>query len=767
MPNDRFCRSLRERHVESIRVEHPGRGPFSAQGRVSIAHFLWPKALRPAVGRYCVLNITLKAEFRRKRLAAGIMMKDIFSFAVYPVRRSIDGLVPRNCPSSGLRDRAPNSVKIRKHAGPPILEKRTIMAAWRPFLVALTLSAAVMTGCSKNTYGHGSTISPSGTRSDPAVPTEPIVSSDFRAQQSFDSAVDAWKAGRYTEAADRFRYFLHDYPDDALVLRAEVWLARTFLSSNDADAARRAFTELQNRGATPQARALASAYLAFSYQIGGDLRSARSTMERLIQEHPTFHVLESMVAEGDAPLIASMMADTRLRRSAFAQALLDLEVVERSATDEVMKNWALASGMTVAREVLKNPELDQLLHGESTFQRAIAVGARVERALREHQMEIAAGAFHAGSPSLLSHGLEREYAALQNTLALSGTVSAPVFGLAISLTGPDRRAGRAALGGMLLAQRSFEERPRSADMLIEDTAGTPAGVRAAVERLCARGVPVIIGPIESNLASIARESAGQCRATYFGLETLGAPDLQLWRMSFNAYEEGYALAEFAAQQGSRRVLLISEEPRADFLEQVAGSMAQHSQRHGMIIAGHQRVNVNDLQRSSREVASAVRRVQADTIVFAVSSSTATALSSYMAAEGVWPRSAQQPSGPLYLASSFAWSPTLAVNSARYVEGMVLASWLTPTRPIASAFLQSFERTFGRAPGALEAFAFDAASLARTLLLDVGVRDGVDVRRRLLDGFAFEGATGVWRWSEQGQLHAPVLVRISGGQLVSL
>lgn len=641
------------------------------------------------------------------------------------------------------------------------------MAALRTFFIALTLSAAVIAGCSKPTYGQGSVIHAPGSRPDPSVPDGPVVSQNFRAQQSFDSAVEAWRAGRYTEAADRFRYFLSDYPDDALTLRSEVWLARTLLSANDHVGARQLLSELKQHGQTPVARALASAYFAFAMQIEGDQRGARQEIDTLVRNAPDFHVVESMVAEGDAPLIASMLADTRMRRSAFLAALRDLEVVERSATDEAMRTWALASGMTVAREALSDQELDQLLHGESTFQRAVAVGARVERALSAYQLDIAAGAFHAGSPSLLSHELEREYAALQNTLALSGTVSAPIFGLAISLTGPDRRAGRAALGGMLLAQRSFSDRPRSADMLIEDTAGTTAGVRAAVERLCAHGVPLIIGPIESSLAPIARQGAAACGATYVGLETLGAPDPHLWRMSFNAYEEGYALAEYAASQGSRRVLILSEEPRAEFLEQVAQSMSDHARRHGIVIVGQERVDVRELQRSSRDVASAVRRAQADTIVFAVSSSTATAVSSYLAAEGVWPRSKQQPRAPLYLGSSFVWSPTLAANSARYVEGMVLTSWLAPTRPIATAFSGSFEQTFGRAPGALEAFAFDAASLARALLLDVGVRDGVDIQRRLQEGFAFEGATGVWRWSEQGLLHAPALLRIQSGQLMSL
>lgn len=648
-------------------------------------------------------------------------------------------------------------------------EKKQFMAAWRPFFIALTFSAIVITGCSQPTYGHGSMIGSSSgeRRADPSLPSEAIQSPDFQAQQHFESAVAAWHAGRYTDAADRFRFFLHDYPEDPLRLRAEVWLARTLIAANDFAGARQIFEGMQSGGASETSRALGAVYDAFSYQLAADTRAARQRMETAVRDNPSFHVVESMTVEGDAPLIASLLADTRMRSASLVPALRDLEVVERSTADDSMREWALASGMTIAREALNDAQLDELLHAESTFQRAVAVGARVHRALQAHQSEIAAGAFHAGSPSLLSHGLEKEYVALQNSLSLSGTVNAPLYGVALSLTGPDRRAGRAALGGILLAQRSFESRPRSSDVLIEDTAGTEAGVRAAIERLCARGVPIILGPIEARLASIARESAEQCRAVYLGLETLGAPDPHLWRMSFNAFEEAFALTEYAQSQGSRRIFFISEAPQADFLEQVVDAASRHAQQRGIVIAGHSLVDIHDIQNSSRAAAAAVRRSQADTVVFAVSSSTATSLSSYLAAEGVWPRSAQQPRAPLYLGTSFVWSPTLAVNSARYVEGMVLASWLAPTRPVAEAFMRSFETTFGRVPGGLEAFAYDAASVARSLLMDAGVRDGVQAQRRLREGYNFEGATGVWRWTQEGQLHAPALVRIQNGQLVGL
>src|SRR5699024_8788038 len=141
------------------------------------------------------------------------------------------------------------------------------------------------------------------------------------------------------------------------------------------------------------------------------------------------------------------------------------------------------------------------------------------------------------------------------------------FGLAVSLQGADRQAGRAALRGMFLAQRSFEPRPRSMDLLIEDTAGTREGAQAAVDALCRRGVPLIIGPVERALVPIVEEGARACGALYVGLETLRQEGAEHIRMSLDAQAEARALIAYAQQQGDRSVSLVTQEPSAAFFEQ--------------------------------------------------------------------------------------------------------------------------------------------------------------------------------------------------------
>lgn len=637
----------------------------------------------------------------------------------------------------------------------------------RSILLGLCIVLIANTGCSKSPQGDAGDFSYGQRHSDPAVAPSKIQSDNKRAQRDFERAADAWQRGDYEEAQERFEGFLQEFPEDALSSSAELWLVRTYVSRGDHEAGRRALRDLSAHGPSEEIRTIADVYLAFIQQLEGDKTGARARVRALIQSQPNVHIVEGVVPANDTPLMAALLADTRLREADFRGALQDLEVVERTSTDDAMKAWAVSSGMTVARQVLDVDVMDAILHGESSFQRAVTLGARIERALRAGDTELGATLFQQMGSSLLTHELERDYAALQNTLALSGAVDTPMFGLAVSLQGPDRQAGRAALRGMFLAQRSFEPRPRSMDLLIEDTKGTRAGAEDAVRALCARGVPLIIGPVERALVPIVEEGARACGALYIGLETLVDQQAQHVRMSLDARAEADALIRYARAQGDRTIAIVTQDPAPAFFEQLVQTAQQRAQQEGLSIVERVAVHSADLQKSSERAAKQLRAANADAIVFAVSDSTMTALSSYLAAQGVWPRDRGRGKGSHYLASSFAWSSALALNSARYVQGMIVASWLPPTRPRTQAFLSSYDAVFDGSAGILEAFAYDAANLARVLLLDVGARDGRAMQEALDTEFTYRGATGDWTWRGGSQHHAPTLVRIDNGEAQNL
>lgn len=644
---------------------------------------------------------------------------------------------------------------------------RAFLGFTRTFVLALLLVFCASTGCTKTHSSSISDLSYGARHSDPEVAPSVVRSDNQRAQRDFERGAQAWHRGEYDDAQQRFEDFLRDYPEDTLAPTAELWLVRTYLSRGEYEAGRRALRNLSVDGPTPEIRTIAEVYLAFILQLEGDKAGARARVRALIQSQPHIHVVEGLVPEVDTPLMAALLADTRLRERDFKGALQDLEVVERASTDEAMRAWAVSSGMTVARQALDEQALDEILRGASSFQRAVTVGVRVHWALDAGDAEYAANLFQQAGASLLIHDLEREYAALQNTLALRGAVDTPMFGLAISLQGPDRQAGRAALRGMFLAQRTFEPRPRSTDLLIEDTRGTREGAQAAVRALCARGVPLIIGPVERALVPIVREGAQQCGAMYIGLETLAESATSQVHMSLDARAEARALIDYAREQGDRTVVLVTQDPAPAFFEQLVEAAQAEARAHGVSLLQRVAVETADLQRSSERAAKQLRALGADAIVFAVADSTMTALSSYLAAQGLWPRDRGQGKGAHYLATSFAWSSTLALNSARYVQGMVFASWLPRTQARTQAFLSSYEQVFEGSPGILEAFAFDAANLARVLLLDVGARDGRAMMDVFAGEFSYRGATGHWTWRASEQTHRPVLMRIDQGEAKDL
>lgn len=607
-------------------------------------------------------------------------------------------------------------------------------------------------------------------RADPQVSPRLVTPLSEPAQRDWDEAMHALSREDFRGANALFERFSQNYPLDNAAHAAVFYAVYAQLRAGDLPAARSRLQALTMEPNSDEIRGHAYAYLALIQRMESDARSARQVLESGLQILPNMHVRPGQVVQEDLSALASLLADTRIRGRQFEAALRDLEVVYTYDTEMGLREWALSSAVTLAREGLDDQTLERLVRAESTFQRAVAVTAYVPRLLARGELNAATAAFQGGAQALLAHEMEASYAALANTLTLSGSEFSPIYGVAVSLTGPDRRAGRAALGGMLLAQQAFDGKARMSDLWIEDSGGYAEGAARAVDNLCARGVPVIVGPIEPALAPAARTAAERCGAVYIGLDNVAAEGSDHYRMSFNAQEEARLLVSAGRDHGALRWLIVNETPPADYFDALERATREEVSKIGGTVVGAHRVDIEDLQSSSREVAQAVRRSGADAVVFVVSSPTMTTLSNYLAAAGVWPQTASAAPArgrsatisPLWLGASFAWGSDVQTNAARNVEGMFIASWLPMDRPATALFVERFTSVYGRAPGMLEAFAFDATHFARQVVLEHGVRDGRTLQQRLQNGFVFEGVTGVWTWSRQGLSHPPALQRVSAG-----
>lgn len=624
------------------------------------------------------------------------------------------------------------------------------------------------TGCSGNPSDVLQQTDAADTKvSDPHTVPSYATSRDEDAQRTFERAMEAYQARHADVALDRFRSFVESYPNDDLIGAATIWLARSYWMNDQAATGLRVLDEhvRQHRG---QSSALAAqAWSAFLLQATEEQDRARQRVQGVIGQAPDFHVVEGMGPPEDVPFIAALFADNRIKTREFIPALRDLEVVERTSEDESMRGWAMTAALTVASEALTSEQLAELVEHGSTFQQAIAVRAYVGAMLDAHLLDDAQAAFQHAAPSMLRFGMEQGYAALQNTLTLRGELARPMFGVAISLSGADRFAGDAALRGMMMAQRSYESRTRSVDAWIEDTRGNRAGAKEAVQRLCEKKVPVIIGPLEQALVPIVREGATACGALYVGLETFGTSATSTVRMSLDAREEARALVGYLDTQQASSVVIVSESPRAGYFQELVEEARERATARNIRVLDVVDVESANLQKSSAQTAKRIRQLNPRAILFAVSDTTMTALSSYLAAENIWPRAGERGNGPDYVASSFAVTPTLMLNSSDYIQQMVIASWTEQSNPRYGAFLANYEQVFGGQPGMMTAFAFDAANFARAMVLERGLHRGDQIRTQLEKGVRFMGATGVWEWQNGQQHHAPALLRVLHGEAGSL
>jgi ABC-type branched-subunit amino acid transport system substrate-binding protein len=182
------------------------------------------------------------------------------------------------------------------------------------------------------------------------------------------------------------------------------------------------------------------------------------------------------------------------------------------------------------------------------------------------------------------------------------------------------------------------------------------------------------------------------------------------------------------------------------------------------LAGEQSV-----QDAAERVARQIARERPNAVVFATTASETATLTAWLADNGVWSAGASQSGArrTLFLANSFAWGEELLRNSQRYVQGMFVPVWFDAALPgdRSSRFLEAFDRTFGREPSAVEAFAFDAASVARALLIEEGLRSSERLKERLAEDVTFEGVTGTLAFGNpQVPVVTPRLMRIEGAQL---
>ena len=611
------------------------------------------------------------------------------------------------------------------------------------------------------------------------APPDPAVlhaGSTEAAREAYASAQALYDLGRFEEAAEELRLWSATWPHDPQLPMVELLLGRALLAANRPAEAELVWEELRR---VPTWAAAAGLYLAFlSASIGQDSeRDAR--LQRLLREHPGVRVQAETSIPGDEILLAALLAEERMRAGRPAEALPDLDVVAEQAQEPRWARYAWARAQSVVYGL--NPPLPvdlSALHGLRLSATLVAL-RRAELALAEGRTAEVAGLLPALSPALQRWGQDELAVELYGRSAYAERDARLRYGLVLSITGPDRRAGRAALGAVLLAQRSFVPEEALSVVLIEDAGGDVERTRLAVARVVERGALAVIGPIEAPLDAVAREEAARLGVAYIGLSPIPwerAVGTSL-RLQVDAASEARRVLDEAVQTREvSRVVLFEEEGAPAYLVAYANAMEAAAAALGVTLVERVRIDArpDQLQASAAAAVRRVHRMTMDGVALALTETTASVVTAHMTSQDIWsatgaPAARDRRRRVTYLGHSFLVGDALLRNSAEYVEGALVPIWFSPELAVGrgSAFRGEFLATYGREPGTVEAFAYDAAWLLRHLLVVEGVRSRASMIARLARGAFPEGVVGPLAFDAAGNLQgSPGLATVQGGRLLA-
>jgi ABC-type branched-subunit amino acid transport system substrate-binding protein len=597
---------------------------------------------------------------------------------------------------------------------------------------------------------------------------------DPAAEAAFAEAEAEFTAGRYPEAIAAFQLFAAEFPDDILVVRAELFIARSQVALGQVEVAQSTFEAIAEAPESDELRTLAALYVAYCTLRAEGLDPAIAVVDQEIERRGYATWPEEGVLPGDEPSLASLWAETLLVRGETVGAISALERVARSASgDDALVLYAYDRATEIA-ETRMNP--DDLALGwadPSPFVRGTVAGALVSAHVDAGRLAEAGAVLADAGPLLTSLGLEARLDVARARVA-NASVQPLRWGIAVSLTGANRRAGRAALAGALLAQDAFSAASPHTTLLIEDAGSTVAGVTLAIEALVEGGAAAIVGPLESDLAAAARQAAHRAGVPFVSMAVEPFADrLELtWRLQADPYRDARAAVGVAMDRyQSRTFVLVTETGLTpdSYLSLALGEARRVIESQGGQVTAQLEIEPDSetLQDSARATAAVLATLETDALYLAVSPASAAALSAWMAAEDLWPATSVEMAWQgerVWLGNSFLVDDALLRDSSRYVEGMVMPFWFSPrlVRGWAETFNARFAAQFGRYPGVIEAFAFDASTLVRRLLQE-GHATPATLGARLEANARLDGVTGTLAPDREGNLGAePALVIVRDG-----
>jgi len=531
----------------------------------------------------------------------------------------------------------------------------------------------------------------------PDVPT----SGDASARSRFQEA--RAKFLRDGRDSGEFQRIAEDYPEDPIVPWAQLYAGIADVKARKITAAIKELAEVIETKADPGLTARARLFLGIAKNYAGDatgalalLRSNEQAIEDDADRTEYLAALAYATASAGDPPIRSL--------AVFDQLYPRVTPTERAAIvvriEEVV---AAADANLVKRAFDELPDRK----GPSfaiVASRLVVIADQAGSAKEAQRMrEIA-------TPARVALGLPR---AVDAEVAIAGG-SVGLVGAVIPLGGKSNRIAEAAVAGLGLAAGVGDGKAVAA--IEVRAAGDGDAVALAVEELARANVIAIIGPTDKDAVDAAGPRA----------EALGLPLLSLsgraekhatWRTVFHMMHSGEAraraLAQRALAKGVKKFAVLA--PDSGYGRTLSAAFVDEVGRGGGTI-----VTTTMYKPDTKSFASVAGKLGGswDAIFVPEDAATLALIAPALDAAGVKPRplgtkKVRGGRGVLLLSTAENLTGAFLLDAGRHAEGAFLAPGYYPDDqdPASKAFVERFVAAFGRAPGFVEAYAFDAAQLA--------------------------------------------------------
>lgn len=581
-----------------------------------------------------------------------------------------------------------------------------------PALVAALLCALLcaLTGC------------PRGTRKT-LVPDLPN-SGDPEAKDRFVSARASFL--RDGGSGEELVAIARDYPDDPIAPFAQLYAGQAFVKARDYAAAEAPLREVVDGDADERLRLRAQLFLGLALNYRGDHEAALPLLQRgekaVDGDEERGELLAALAesqAAGQLPLDALPAYDdwyrvaTPIEKSYIANRVEQLvaaagDVAVRQAWEAVQDDKGPSKASLILRVAAQREAAGQLEEARQLREKSVGLRAKV------------------GLPAV--------------AVATVAPVSDPgLVGAILPLGGKQNRVGEAAAIGLALAAGAGDG--QGSVIVDVRSAQNAQEAGAAFDELVRANAVAVIGPVEGAAVDAVAASAGAAGVSLLSLASRPEERTSgryVFHVMHSAEARARALARRAYARGARKFAVLA--PDSGYGRAVTAAFTAELQRLGAAVVSEQ-----SYPAETKSFTSVVKKLSGSwqAVFVPEQADKLELIAPALAAAGFVPRpfgDKRAPGGKpvLLLSTAEGLKEGYATDAGRNSLGAMLAPGFYPDLddPVARGFIERFTAANGHAPGAIDAYAYDAAQLvAATGAASRGqVADG-------LPGLRLAGVTG--------------------------